>query len=388
MEDCAIQRCVGGLSRMTPADSPVKVPFQDLRAPYLELKDELDAAYERFMESGRYVLGGEVQSFEQEYAAYCEARHCVGVGHGLDALRLALDACDVGPGDEVIVPSNTYIATWLAVSQVGATVVPVEPNPDTFNIDPDRIADALTARTKAILPVNLYGHPCDYDPILETARDRNLKVIVDNAQAHGARYRGRRVGGIADVECHSFYPTKNLGAYGEAGAVTTNDPMVADRIRVLRNYGSRVRYENERMGYNSRLDELQAAFLRIKLRRLDGWNARRRESGAAYLAGLANATPLRVPAIADWAEHVWHLFVVRHPQRAELQSALAEAGIQTLIHYPIPPHLSGAYAGLWSNRDAFPVAEQLSLEVLSLPIGPFLSPAATSRVVGAVRGAL
>ena len=373
---------------MTPADPPVKVPFQDLRAPYLELKDELDEAYQRFMDSGWYVLGGEVQSFEQEYAAYCEAQHCVGVGHGLDALRLALDACEVGPGDEVIVPSNTYIATWLAVSQVGATIVPVEPDPATFNIDPDRIPEAVTARTKAILPVNLYGHPCDYDQILDIAHDRNLKVIVDNAQAHGARYRGQRVGGIADVECHSFYPTKNLGAFGEAGAVTTNDPIVADRVRVLRNYGSRVRYQNELMGYNSRLDELQAAFLRIKLRRLDGWNARRREVAAAYLADLTNVTPLRVPATAEWAEHVWHLFVVRHPDRDELQKALATTGIQTLIHYPIPPHLSGAYASSWPNPDAFPIAAQLSREVLSLPMGPFLSQAATESVVEAMRGAL
>lgn len=364
---------------------PVKVPFHDMKAPYLELKPEFDAAYQRFMDSGWYVLGGEVSAFEQEYAAYCDSEHCVGVGSGLDALRLALEACEIGVGDEVIVPSNTYIATWLAVSQVGATVVPVEPDPDTFNLDPERISEALTVRTKAFLPVNLYGHPCDYDPILEIADENDLKVIIDNAQAHGARYKGRPVGGIAHVECHSFYPTKNLGAYGEAGAVTTSDLAIADRVRVLRNYGSRVRYENESQGYNSRLDELQAAFLRVKLRKLDEWNARRREVAAIYLAGLEDVECLQLPASAEWAEHVWHLFVIRHGRRDELQEALRQAGIQTLIHYPIPPHRSGAYESMTLAHGALPVAEHLADQVLSLPMGPFLDAEAAEAVVHAVR---
>ncbi|MFV1990406.1 MAG: DegT/DnrJ/EryC1/StrS family aminotransferase [Acidimicrobiales bacterium] len=364
---------------------PIEVPFQDLRLLYRELQEELDAAYRNVMDSGWYVLGREVAAFEQEYAAYCDAEQCVSVGNGLDALRFALHACEIGPGDEVVVPSNTYVATWLAVSQVGATIVPVEPDPITFNTDPERVSAGLTTRTKAILPVNLYGHPCDYDPILEIANDRNLKVIVDNAQAHGALYKGQRVGGIAHVECHSFYPTKNLGAFGDAGAVTTDDPTIADRIRVLRNYGSRARYENERVGYNSRLDELQAAFLRVKLRRLDEWNTRRREIAAVYRAGLKDVKQLRLPDTAEWAEHVWHLFVVRHPRRDELQAALKEAGIQTLIHYPIPPHLSGAYADSAQADATLPTAERLASEVLSLPMGPFLDAAASAKVVQALQ---
>lgn len=361
------------------------VPFLDLTGPYLELREELDEAFSRFMTSGWFVLGTEVSAFEDEYAAYCEALHCVGVANGLDALRLALHSCDVGPGDEVIVPSNTYIATWLAVTQCGAVVVPVEPDPATFNIDVDRIAAAFTARTKVVLPVNLYGHPCDYDPILRAAHARGLKVVVDNAQAHGARYRGRRVGGIADVECHSFYPTKNLGAYGDAGAVTTNDPAIADRLRVLRNYGSRVRYENEELGFNSRLDELQAAFLRIKLRKLDEWNERRRRVATEYLRGLVD-TGLTLPTVADWAEHVWHLFVVRHDERDILRADLTSAGIETLLHYPTPPHLSQAYEANGFEAGSFPIAEQLALEVVSLPLAPTTTEQSVERTIQAVRG--
>lgn len=365
--------------------SSFDVPFLDLRPPHQELKEELAAAYSNVIESGWYVLGTEVAAFEREYADYCEAEHCVGVGSGLDALRLALLACDIGPGDEVIVPSNTFIATWLAVSQVGATIVPVEPDPTTFNITAERVSVAVTNRTKAVLAVNLYGHPCDYDSIFDIVNENGLTLIVDSAQAHGARYRGRRVGGIAHVECHSFYPAKNLGAIGDAGAVTTNDLAIADRVRVLRNYGSRVRYENESQGYNSRLDELQAALLRVKLRKLDEWNARRREAAAIYLAGLKDVEHLRLPASAECAEHVWHLFVIRHPRRDELQAALAKAGIQTLIHYPIPPHRSGAYAGTTHARAVLSVADQLAGEVLSLPMGPFLDAQAASAVVHAVR---
>jgi dTDP-4-amino-4,6-dideoxygalactose transaminase len=369
--------------------SEIKVPFQDFKAAYHELKAELDESYHRFMESGWYVLGKETTAFEEEYAAYCEAAQCVGVSNGLEALHLALRAMDVGPGDEVIVPSNTYIATWLAVSQAGATPVPVEPDPSTFNIDPARVEEAVTPRTKVILAVNLYGQPCDYDPLLAITHKHGLKLAIDNAQAQGARYKGRRVGGIADIECHSFYPSKNLGAYGEAGAVTTHDADLADRIRVLRNYGSRVRYHNEIPGYNSRIDELQAAFLRVKIRHLDEWNARRTAIAEHYISGLRPlASGLSLPIVPAWASPVWHLFVIRHPHRDRLQQHLAEQGIQTIIHYPIPPHLSGAYSDLRPPASGFwnlPIAETLANDILSLPIGPHMVPEAVSIVVDAIK---
>jgi len=362
------------------------VNFQDFRKPYLELKQELDEAYHRFMESGWLVLGKETLAFEEEYAAYCAAAYCVGVANGLDALHLALLALQVGPGDEVIVPSNTYIATWLAVTQVGAIPVPVEPDPATFNIDPDRIEEAVTSRTKVILAVNLYGQPCDYDPILAIARKHGLRVAIDNAQAHGALYKGRRVGGIADIECHSFYPSKNLGAYGEAGAITTKHADLADKVRVLRNYGSRIRYHNEVPGYNSRLDELQAAFLRVKLRHLDDWNARRTAIAQQYITELCPLSSVcTLPTVASWASPVWHLFVIRHPQRDALQQRLTAQGIQTIIHYPIPPHLSGAYAGAGFAPGDYSVAESLASTVLSLPIGPHLSTDEMHEVIRALK---
>lgn len=351
--------------------SKCKVPFQNFKAAYQELKPDLDAAYHRFMESGWYVLGKELATFEEEYAAYCESLHCVGVANGLDALHLAMRALGVGPGDEVIVPSNTYIATWLAVTQAGATPVPVEPDSATYNLDPLLIEAAITPRTKVILAVNLYGQPCDYDPILAVARKHGLKLAIDNAQSHGARYKGRRVGGIADIECHSFYPSKNLGAFGEAGAITTNDAALAESIRILRNYGSRVRYHNEVPGYNSRMDELQAAFLRVKLRHLDAWNARRTVISERYFSQLSSLdSQLILPTVPSWADPVWHLFVIRHPRRDSLQQHLTEQGVQTIIHYPIPPHLSGAY-GSFNDRE-LPLAARLGSEVLSLPIGPHM----------------
>ena len=351
----------------------IKVPFLDFTAPCEELKAGLDEAYFRFMRSAWFVLGQEVESFEREFAGYCGVKHCVGVGNGLEALHLILRAYGIAAGDEVIVPSNTYIATWLAVSHVGATPVPVEPDPATFNLDPSRIEAAITRRTKAIMPVHLYGQPADMDPITDIARKHGLKVIEDNAQAQGARYKGRRTGSLGDAAGNSFYPGKNLGAFGDAGAVTTNDPEVAERLRSLRNYGSRKKYYNDEKGFNSRLDELQAAFLRVKLEKLDEWNARRRGVAASYLAELSRTPNLMLPFVPEWAEPVWHLFVVRHPKREELQQKLTAAGIGTLIHYPVPPHLSGAYAdGKWKQQD-FPLAEELSRTVLSLPIGPHLS---------------
>ncbi len=365
--------------------SDIQVPFQNFKAAYQELKPDLDAAYVRFMESGWYVLGKELSTFEEEYAAYCESLHCVGVANGLEALHLAMRALGVGPGDEVIVPSNTYIATWLAVTQAGATPVPVEPDSATCNLDPLLIEAAITPRTKVILAVNLYGQPCDYDPILAIARKHGLKLAIDNAQSHGARYKGRRVGGIADIECHSFYPSKNLGAFGEAGAITTNDAALAESIRVLRNYGSRVRYHNEVPGYNSRMDELQAAFLRVKLRHLDAWNARRSTIAERYFSQLSTLdSQLILPTVPSWSDPVWHLFVIRHPRRDALQHHLTEQGIQTIIHYPIPPHLSGAYA---AYRDfPLPVAAGLASQVLSLPIGPHMPDPDIAWVVRSLSG--
>ena len=363
----------------------MKVPFLDLTAPYEELKTGLDEAYFRFMRSGWYVLGQEVEAFEREFADYCGAKHCVGVGNGLEALRLILSAYGITTGDEVIVPSNTYIATWLAVSYAGATPVPVEPDPKTYNLDPDRIEAAITPRTKAIMPVHLYGQPADMDPIMSIARNHGLKVIEDNAQAQGARYKGRRTGALGDAAGNSFYPGKNLGALGDAGAVTTDDAALADQVRLLRNYGSKKKYYNDRKGYNSRLDELQAAFLRVKLKKLDEWNGRRRALAAQYLAGFPDGAGLTRPFVPEWAEPACHLFVVRHPARDALQQGLTEGGIGTLIHYPVPPHLSGAYADSGWLRGTFPIAEQLADTVLSLPMGPHLSTEQAGMVLAEIR---
>jgi dTDP-4-amino-4,6-dideoxygalactose transaminase len=365
----------------------MKVPFLDLRAAYLELKDELDAAAQRVMGSGWYILGAEVEQFEAEFAAYCGAEHCVGVGSGLEALHLALRAMDIGPGEEVIVPSNTYIATWLAVSHCGATPVPVEPDERTYNTDPALIEAAITPRTKVILPVHLYGQPADLDPILAVARRHGLKVLEDAAQAHGARYKGRRIGAHGDAVAWSFYPGKNLGALGDAGAVTTNNPDLADRLRVLRNYGAREKYVNEVRGFNSRLDPLQAAMLRVKLRHLDAWNVRRKALAAQYLAGLADSG-LTLPSVPDWSDPAWHLFVVRHPERDRLQQRLAGGGIGTLVHYPIPPHRQQAYADVGPAAHGLPLASRLSTEVLSLPLSPHLSEDQAARVIDAVKAAL
>jgi dTDP-4-amino-4,6-dideoxygalactose transaminase len=363
----------------------MKVPFLDLRPAYDELRSDLNAAYHRVMESGQYLLGPELEHFEAEFAAYCEAKFCVGVGNGLDALHLILRAYGIGAGDDVIVPTNTFIATWFAVSYAGARPVPVEPDPQTFNIVAEEIEKAITRKTKAIIPVHLYGQPADMDPIIAIARKHRLKVIEDNAQAQGARYKGRRTGSLGDVGAISFYPAKNIGAIGDAGAVTTNDAEVADRVRMLRNYGSKKKYENECQGYNSRLDELQAAFLRVKLRKLDEWNQRRRAVAARYLNELSGVLGLELPCAPEWAEPVWHLFAVRHGQRDKLRSALSAAGIGTLIHYPIPPHLSGAYADAGWKPGDFPVAEEIAKTELSLPMGPHLGTNEQEIAIQAVR---
>jgi dTDP-4-amino-4,6-dideoxygalactose transaminase len=364
----------------------MRVPFLDVGATYLELKEELDAAVSRVLSSGWYLLGAEIAAFEEEFAAHVGVKHCIGVGNGLDALHLALRAMNVGSGDEVIVPSNTYIATWLAVNYAGATPVPVEPDLRTYNLDPALIEAAITPRTRAILPVHLYGQPANMDPICEIAQRYGLWVLEDSAQAQGARYRGRRVGGVGHAAGWSFYPAKNLGAFGDAGAVTTNDDGLADRLRELRNYGSKVKYVNEERGFNSRLDEIQAAVLRVKLRHLDSWNDRRRRIAAQYL-DLLHQTDLVLPWVETWADPVWHLFVVRSQQRDQLMRRLQEAGIGVLIHYPIPPHLQAAYRDLDRPRGSFPVSEMIHQEVLSLPIGPHLDEAQAASVVATLKEA-
>ena len=357
------------------------VPFLDLRSGYQELQAEFDAAYRRVMNSGWVLLGEETKALEQEFARYCEVKHCIAVGNGLDALQLVLRAWEIGPGDEVIVPAHTFIATWMAVSNVGAKPIPVEPDPKTYNIDVQGIERAITKRTKAIMPVHLYGQPADMDPILELAQKYGLKVIEDNAQAQGARYKGKKTGGLGHAAGTSFYPGKNLGAFGDAGAVTTHDEKLADRVRLLRNYGSQVKYQHELMGLNSRIDELQAALLRVKLRKLDAWNQRRQEIASIYLKELSGLSPaVTLPSVPAWAEPVWHLFVIRHPKRDQLQKHLADHGIQTIIHYPIPAHLSGAYQSAGFGKESLPICERISDEVLSLPIGPHVKEEALQRV--------
>ena len=349
----------------------MKIPFLDLKSPYLELKNELDEAYRRVMKSGWYILGSEVEAFEQEFALYCNAKHCIGVGNGLEALHLILRVIGIGPGDEVIVPANTYIATWLAVSYAGAIPVPVEPDDKTYNINPSLLEPAITVRTKAIVPVHLYGQPADMDPINEIASHHNLAVIEDAAQAHGARYKGKRVGSLGHAAGFSFYPGKNLGAFGDGGAVVTDDDEVASKVKLLRNYGSKQKYYNEMKGFNSRLDEMQAAFLRVKLKKLDEWNERRAKIAKLYLNNLVNAKGLILPYVPVWADPVWHLFVIRHKKRNLLQRKLNEAGIETLIHYPVPPHLSEAYTDL--HCGSYPITQELSETVISLPMGPHVS---------------
>jgi dTDP-4-amino-4,6-dideoxygalactose transaminase len=360
------------------------VPFLDLGSGHAEIRADLDAAWRRVLASDRLILGPEVEAFEAEFAAYCGAAHCVGVGNGLDALTLILRALDIGAGDEVIVPANTYIATWLAVTHVGATPVPVDPDRETFNLDPTRIESALSPRTRAIMPVHLYGQPADMEPITAIAARHRLAVIEDAAQAHGARCRGKRVGTLGVAAGFSFYPTKNLGAFGDAGAVVTDDAALAARIRRLRNYGSVEKYRCEIAGVNSRLDELQAALLRVKLTRLDAWNRRRQVAAERYRALLTDVG-VGLPAVPHWADPVWHLFVIRSRERERLRVALAEAGVETMVHYPIPPHRQPAYAALGFAEETFPIAERLHREVLSLPLWPQIGEAHQLRVAEALR---
>jgi dTDP-4-amino-4,6-dideoxygalactose transaminase len=345
----------------------------------------MSGALQRVLDSGWLILGEELNKFEGEFAAFCEAKECVGAANGLDALVLSLKALGIGAGDEVLVPSNTYIATWLAVTHVGAVPVPVEPDGTTFNLNPALIERSVTGRTKAIIVVHLYGLPADLNPILEISRRLHLSVIEDAAQAHGARYQGKRIGGHGDIVAWSFYPGKNLGALGDGGAITTNNADLAEKVRVLRNYGSRVKYHNEVVGFNSRLDELQAAFLRVKLVSLADDNEHRRQIARLYLDGLAHVENLILPVVPEGHEPVWHLFVVRHPKRDALGDELRKRGIGTVIHYPVPPHLQSAYSHLGLGPGLFPISERIHNEALSLPMGPTQDVKSTQRVIKEVR---
>ena len=359
------------------------IRFLDLHRVNERFRGEMEEAFRRVLDRGWYLQGEENERFAADFARFCGVRRAIGVANGLDALRLIVKAYGIGPGDEVIVPANTFIATILAVSENGATPVPVEPDPRTFCIDPSRIEEAVTSRTRAIIAVHLYGQAADMAPICEIARRHGLKVIEDAAQAHGALYRGRRTGSLGDAAGFSFYPGKNLGALGDAGAVTTDDEELCERVKALGNYGSDRKYHHVAKGVNSRLDELQAAFLDIRLRALDADNARRREISRVYRSGIANPR-VALPVVADEQSHVWHLFVVRCDDRASLARHLEERGIQTNVHYPIPPHLQGAYAE-WKDR-SYPVTEAIHREVLSLPISPVMEDDEVVQVIEAVNG--
>lgn len=361
------------------------LPFLSFEPQHTPIRAEVLAAMAAVYDSHWYVLGNAVEQFECEYAAFNQVAHCVGVANGLDALHLSLLALGVGPGDEVIVPSNTYIATWLAASFVDARPVPVEPNPHTYNLDPAQVEAAITPRTKALLPVHLYGQACEMDALLAIARRHKLVVVEDNAQAQGATWHGRPVGSFGHLNGTSFYPGKNLGALGDAGAITTDDAELAQRIRTLRNYGSQRKYYNEVIGHNSRLDELQAAVLSVKLRYLTDWTTQRQQVAALYDDALAGLGDLTLPVTADGATHVYHLYVVRTARRDALQQHLTAAGIGSLIHYPVPPHRQQAYATSGFAAGAFPIAEELAATCLSLPLWPGMTADHVAQVAAAIR---
>lgn len=364
-------------------DRPVR--FLDVGAVNRELRAEILEATARVLDAGWYVLGPEVEAFEAEWAAWTGAEHAIGMGNGLDALTLALRALGIGPGDEVLVPSNTYIATWLAVSAVGARPVPVEPDPRTHVIEPHAARSAVTPRTAAMIPVHLYGLPVDVDGFERLAAELHIALVFDAAQAHGATVLGRPLGGRGHATAWSFYPAKNLGALGDAGAVTTDDQMLAARLRALRNYGSEAKYVHHERGLNSRLDELQAAVLRVKLPHLARWNGRRAALSSMYLEALRGGD-LALPAVHGDRISSWHLFVVCSEDRDRLGTRLENARIETLIHYPVPPHRQGAYSDVFEGHPALPVAERLAVEVLSLPLGPHLLDDELEAVVTAICG--
>ncbi len=351
----------------------MNIPFLSFKQMNADVKAELLPSFETFIDKGWYVLGEQVKKFEQEYAAWNTTSHCAGVANGLDALIIALKSLGIGEGDEVIVPSNTYIASWLAVSYVGATPVPVEPRISTYNINPQLIEAAITSKTKAIMPVHLYGQCCEMDAIMQLADKYNLYVVEDNAQSQGAMYNGKLAGSFGHINGTSFYPGKNLGAYGDAGAITTNNQELFNQACTIRNYGSSKKYYNEIKGINSRLDEIQAGFLSIKLKHLSSWNTQRVHIAQLYHQLLSGTGDLILPELASGATSVFHLYVIRTLRRDALQQFLAEKGIGTLIHYPLPPHLQQAYKDLNYTTGDFPIAEEIANTCLSLPVYPGLS---------------
>lgn len=361
------------------------IPHISFEAMHGAHRDELLAAFTKVLDASWYVLGEEVTAFEEEFALFSTVPHCVGVSNGLDALRLSLEVLGVGEGHEVIVPSNAYIASVLAVSQVGATPIFVEPDLRTYNLDPRKIEAAITPRTKAIMPVHLYGQACEMGPIMEIAARHHLYVVEDNAQAQGATYNDQLTGSFGHVNATSFYPTKNLGALGDAGAVTTRTAEWETAVRLRRNYGSSKKYYNECIGYNMRLDECQAALLRVKLRQLARWNAERQQLAAAYAHHLSGIAEITLPHVAEHASSVYHLYVIRTPQRAALQEHLREKGVQSLVHYPVPPPLQPAYAHLGYQRGDFPLAEAISDTCLSLPIYPGLTEGNMAHIAQAIQ---
>ena len=372
--------------RWDAGDEPVAaVPYLDLARTSQAMGPEMELAIRRVIRSGRLIGGEEVESFEHAFAGYCGAGHMVGVGNGLDALVMALRAWDIGPGDEVIVPAHTFVASALAVAEVGARLVLVDVEPDTGLMDMTKLGAVIGARTRAIMPVHLYGHPADMDALTAAIGGRCIKVLEDACQAHGASYKGRRCGGLGDAAAFSFYPTKNLGALGDAGALATGDTATAERVRMLANYGSQQKYRHEIAGRNSRLDPLQAAVLAVKLERLDVWNARRGELALRYVSGLSGIRGLELPPVRGWAEPVWHVYPVRAPGvRDELQAFLTARDVGTNIHYPTPVHLQPCYAGRWRKGD-FPVAESLAKSVLSLPLDQTHTNREIDFVIAAVR---
>ena len=365
----------------------MKVPFLDLKSLYKDQKEEFDTQTLNFFQSGYYIGGKEVESFETSFAKYTSSKFCVGVANGFDALRLALKAIDIKNGDEIIVPSHTFIATWLAVTECGGIPIPVEVNEQTYNLDASIIANSITNKTKAIIPVHLYGQPADIDQICDIARKNNLYVIEDAAQAHGARYKNKSIGSHGDIVAWSFYPGKNLGAFGDAGAITTNNENLAEKVKIIGNYGSSEKYVNDILGCNSRLDPIQATALKIKLNTLDKYNKRRKKVAEIYIKNICSNKVI-LPTVPDWSDPVWHLFCIRVANRDEVQSKLRGLGIETLIHYPIPPHLQNAYRHLNFHRGSYPISEKISDEILSLPISPLIADNEVEYVIDSINNIL
>ncbi len=373
---------------MQTTEKPTPVPFVDLKAQYNAIAHEVGTAIDAVLKSGGFILGREVGLFEEEFAAYCETQYAVGVDSGTSALELALRAYDIGPGDEVITTANTFIATALAISHAGAKPVLVDIDPQTYNMDVAQMEQAITPRTRAIMPVHLYGQPADMDSILAVAEKHNLVVIEDAAQAHGARYKGKRTGSLGHAAAFSFYPAKNLGAFGDGGIVVTSSAETADRLRMLRNYGQRVKYYHDLQGFNRRLDTVQAAVLRVKLQYLDEWNSARRQHADRYSQLLGSVKGVTIPTVADYAEPVWHLYVIRVADRSSLQQQLSDQGISTVIHYPVPVHMQAAYRDLGYAQGAFPVTEEYADQIVSLPMYAELTPDMVERVVQAISDAV